>query len=146
VFFATGAGVEGNRKVLGWAREEGEFGLGAAGIFLYLFPQTMVLFELCQQCVWGVAIEHHGIVPVLSWVQKLSYEFSIQFFLLAFLCLPSILPSRQKAECQFPCILTQECSLVRYAVGKEGFQLMYVDLWGVEQCDERLYFREEIGG
>lgn len=97
MFFTAGAGVEGDGKVLGWARKEGKFRLGAACIFLDLFPQTVVLFELCQQSWWGVAIKDDGTMSVLAWVQKLSYKLGIQFFLLALLSLPSIFPSWQEA-------------------------------------------------
>ncbi len=87
MLFLAGVGEEGDLDGRGGGGEEGEFGLGPAGVLLDLLPQVEVLLELLL-LVGILLIEYDRIVLILLGVQKLPDKLAVHRLLLLHLRTP----------------------------------------------------------
>ncbi len=76
MFFLAGVGEEGDLDEGGRGGEEGELGLGPAGILFDLFPEVEILFELFL-LIGVLLIEYDGVVLIFLGVQELTNELPV---------------------------------------------------------------------
>ena len=127
VLFPAGASEKRNENGRDYSREEGEFRLSAAGIFLDLFPEIEIFFE-GGAFAGIVLIEDYWIVLILIGVKKLPHELVVDAVLLLCHASPSGPVLWKEAECYFPRVLSDEVSLVGNAEGEMRSEGVYVDL------------------
>jgi len=128
VLLPTRACEKWHWKGLCRAGKECQFWLSAAGVFLYLLPQSVILLEGCKN-LWGRgAVENHGWIFVLSWMQKLPDKLGIQLFVPLRLYWPPLALSRQIPKRDLPCIFSQERSFIGNTRGEGLLEGTYVDL------------------
>ena len=127
VLFPAGASEKRNENGRDYSREEGEFGLSAAGIFLDLFPEIEIFFE-GGAFAGIVLIEDYWIVLILIGVKKLPHELVVDAVLLLCHASPSGPVLWKEAECYFPRVLSDEVGLVGYTEGEMRSERVYVDL------------------
>lgn len=146
MLLATRASEKWHWEWLRRARKKGECRLGAAGIFLDLLPKPVVLFEGSEKLGMRGAVEDDRRVLVFSWMQKLPHKLGIQLLVLLRLRLPPLALPWQIPESDLPGVLSQERGFIGYSRGKRLPEVADVDLWRVEDVDERLHLLAKIEG